>query len=151
MFRNNISAAYVLLVGLPLLLLLGVLQIGSGLPAPVSVAAGRGSPAGPAPAPLNLIKLVLQIGVILVAARIVGMLFRKIRQPQVVGEMVAGDSAGALASGVGGARAIQCSVPRGQPGLFERSQPGRAGALHVPHRCFSETPPSCGTTVTPRY
>jgi len=89
MFRNNISAAYVLLVGLPLLLLLGVLQTGSSLPAPVSIAVEH-SPASPAPAPLNLIKLVLQIGVILVVARIVGMLFRKIRQPQVVGEMVAG-------------------------------------------------------------
>jgi Kef-type K+ transport system membrane component KefB len=88
-FKNNISAAYVLLVGLPLLLLLGVLQTGSSLPAPVSVAIEHSQPS-PAPAPLNLIKLVLQIGVILVVARIVGMLFRKIRQPQVVGEMVAG-------------------------------------------------------------
>ena len=34
--------------------------------------------------------LFLQIGVILLAARIVGWLFRKIQQPQVVGEMVAG-------------------------------------------------------------
>jgi hypothetical protein len=89
MFKNNISAAYVLLVGLPLLLLLGVLQTGSSLPAPVSVAVEH-SPAIPVPAPLNLIQLVLQIGVILVVARIVGMLFRKIRQPQVIGEMVAG-------------------------------------------------------------
>ncbi|HUJ22196.1 MAG TPA: cation:proton antiporter [Bryobacteraceae bacterium] len=38
----------------------------------------------------NLFKLILQIAVILVTARVVGMLFRKIRQPQVVGEMVAG-------------------------------------------------------------
>jgi Kef-type K+ transport system membrane component KefB len=39
---------------------------------------------------LNLFQLVLQIAVILVAARIVGFLFQKINQPQVVGEMVAG-------------------------------------------------------------
>lgn len=39
---------------------------------------------------LNLFQLVLQIAVILVAARIVGFLFQKIHQPQVMGEMVAG-------------------------------------------------------------
>jgi len=39
---------------------------------------------------LNLFQLVLQIAVILVAARLVGFLFQKINQPQVVGEMVAG-------------------------------------------------------------
>jgi K+:H+ antiporter len=38
----------------------------------------------------NLFKLILQIAVILITARVVGMLFKKIRQPQVVGEMVAG-------------------------------------------------------------
>ena len=37
-----------------------------------------------------LLTLIVQIAVILVAARIVGLLFRKIHQPQVVGEMVAG-------------------------------------------------------------
>ena len=39
---------------------------------------------------LNLFQLVLQIAVILVAARVVGFLFQKINQPQVMGEMVAG-------------------------------------------------------------
>jgi len=38
----------------------------------------------------NLQALFLQIGVILLVARIIGLLFKKIRQPQVVGEMVAG-------------------------------------------------------------
>jgi Kef-type K+ transport system membrane component KefB len=39
---------------------------------------------------MNLTTLVLQIAVIIVAARVVGVLFRRIHQPQVVGEMVAG-------------------------------------------------------------
>jgi len=39
---------------------------------------------------LDLFQLVLQIAVILAAARGVGFLFQKIRQPQVMGEMVAG-------------------------------------------------------------
>ena len=38
----------------------------------------------------SLLTLLLQIAVILVVARVVGLLFRKINQPQVVGEMVAG-------------------------------------------------------------
>lgn len=38
----------------------------------------------------NLLLLLAQIGVVLVAARLVGLLFRRIGQPQVVGEMVAG-------------------------------------------------------------
>ncbi|MGD0364074.1 MAG: cation:proton antiporter [Bryobacteraceae bacterium] len=39
---------------------------------------------------LDLFQLVLQIAVILVVARVVGFLFQKINQPQVMGEMVAG-------------------------------------------------------------
>jgi len=38
----------------------------------------------------NLFHLVLQIAAILMAARVVGFLFQKINQPQVIGEMVAG-------------------------------------------------------------
>lgn len=38
----------------------------------------------------NLSILLVQIGVILIAARVVGLLFRKLGQPQVMGEMVAG-------------------------------------------------------------
>lgn len=39
---------------------------------------------------IDLFKLILQIGVVLLTARIVGLIFHKIRQPQVMGEMVAG-------------------------------------------------------------
>lgn len=39
---------------------------------------------------LNLFTLVLQIAVVLVACRVAGTLFQKIRQPRVVGEMFAG-------------------------------------------------------------
>jgi Kef-type K+ transport system membrane component KefB len=38
----------------------------------------------------HLPTLLIQIGVVLVVARLVGFLFRKIHQPQVMGEMVAG-------------------------------------------------------------
>jgi Kef-type K+ transport system membrane component KefB/nucleotide-binding universal stress UspA family protein len=39
---------------------------------------------------VNLLTLLVQVGVILVVARVVGLAFRRIHQPQVVGEMVAG-------------------------------------------------------------
>ncbi len=39
---------------------------------------------------VDLFKLVLQIGIVLLTARITGLVFKKVRQPQVVGEMVAG-------------------------------------------------------------
>jgi Kef-type K+ transport system membrane component KefB len=38
----------------------------------------------------HLPTLLIQIGVILITARLVGFAFRKIHQPQVMGEMVAG-------------------------------------------------------------
>ncbi len=38
----------------------------------------------------NLVILVLQIAVIIVAARLMGILFRAMKQPPVVGEMAAG-------------------------------------------------------------
>lgn len=78
-----------LLVGLPVLILLGVLKLGAGL-APPEVAAVQGSASKAAPAAMNLLTLVLQVTVILLVSRLVGMLFKKIGQPQVIGEMVAG-------------------------------------------------------------
>jgi hypothetical protein len=77
------------MVGLPLLILLAVLKTGSGLAAP-AVAAFRGIAGGEPPAAMNLFLLVLQVTVVLAASRLVGTIFRKIKQPQVVGEMVAG-------------------------------------------------------------
>jgi Kef-type K+ transport system membrane component KefB len=90
MLRRELIWAYALLVGLPLVVLLLILKSGSSLTAPAA-AALQSPAAGPSlAAPLNLIKLVLQIGVILLASRLTGMLFKRIGQPQVVGEMVAG-------------------------------------------------------------
>ena len=90
--RRKLVFAYILLVGLPVLCLVGVLDAGRGLMAPAALAiAGRAADTGGhAVTPLALSKLVLQIGVILILARLAGFLFRKINQPQVVGEMAAG-------------------------------------------------------------
>jgi Kef-type K+ transport system membrane component KefB len=105
--RLKFGIAYILLVGLPLILLAGMLRAGRGLKptgrgeAVVSERAGQPSghshPGDLAPSPEppstsmpNLFILTLEIAVILAACRLVGVLFGKIGQPQVVGEMFAG-------------------------------------------------------------
>jgi len=81
------TLGYALLVGGPVLVLLAVLRAGHGLTAPAETFT---SAAAHAAAPVDLGKLFLQLLVLLVCSRAVGMLFRAIRQPQVMGEMVSG-------------------------------------------------------------
>jgi Kef-type K+ transport system membrane component KefB len=78
---------YLLLVGLPLIGVVAALRFGEGTIAP---AAGGAPPPGAASEPHALLVLILQIGVILLASRGVGLVFRRIGQPQVMGEMAAG-------------------------------------------------------------
>ena len=82
--------AYVLLVGLPLLALVAVLAVGAGIRAPHAAPVIAGTHAYTPVENIPLLLLVGQITVILVVSRLVGHLFRKIRQPHVVGEMLAG-------------------------------------------------------------
>src|SRR4051812_1004640 len=88
---------YLVLVGIPLLLLLAILQNGApasgiavALSQPAQTAPSR--PAGPLGSAGFL--LVLQILVILAGARLFGAAFRRIGQPAVIGEMVAGVALG---------------------------------------------------------
>jgi Kef-type K+ transport system membrane component KefB len=94
MLRRSLLYGYIWLVGLPLLALAAILYMGHGLHAPVaSRASGSLTVAGgmiPNPSVLNLFTLILQIGVVLLAARITGLLFRRLHQPLVMGEMAAG-------------------------------------------------------------
>jgi len=84
-------AQYLALVGIPLLLLVGILIAGQGLQAPAPdwpvPAAGKSGSSAPMP---NLLLLLGQMALIIAVARSVGRLFRTIHQPQVVGEMAAG-------------------------------------------------------------
>lgn len=83
-------AAYLLLIGVPLVALAAILRAGGGLQAPgAGVEAGRAAASGVAAMP-RLGLLLVQIAAVVVAARGVGFLFRRIGQPQVVGEMAAG-------------------------------------------------------------
>jgi hypothetical protein len=73
MFRSNLLLAYILLVGMPAIVLLGVLHSGSHSPALAPAAVPRSLPVNQPAAPLDPLKLVLQIGVALSASRLVGM------------------------------------------------------------------------------
>jgi Kef-type K+ transport system membrane component KefB len=91
MGKRKLVLAYLILVGIPLLALAGVLAAGGRLAA-LQIAQGAGATPRNTKPPesVALILLVGQIAVVIVASRLVGYVFRKIRQPQVVGEMLAG-------------------------------------------------------------
>jgi len=91
MRKRKLVLAYLVLVGIPILALIGVLASSARIAAPhvAGVIAATQAAAKPA-ATSALIILVAQIAVIILASRVVGHVFRKIGQPQVVGEMLAG-------------------------------------------------------------
>jgi Kef-type K+ transport system membrane component KefB len=85
--RRKLLLIYITLIGLPLAVLIAVLAAGRGMnPTAAAPALTEAHPA----ASSSLILIVSQIAVILAAARAVGFIFRRIGQPQVVGEMLAG-------------------------------------------------------------
>src|SRR5580700_9401374 len=83
---------YIILVSFPLLGVMGVLELGKTITAPLPVSgpwpqASLSPAANLAP---NLVTLLLQVAAIVITARLVGILFQRIGQPQVMGETVAG-------------------------------------------------------------
>ncbi|MBK8900198.1 MAG: cation:proton antiporter [Anaerolineaceae bacterium] len=82
---------YLVLVGFPVLGVLGFLQLGQGVEAPAAIVeTGVLETSAALEHAGHLPTLLIQISVILAVSRLVGMIFRKIHQPQVMGEMVAG-------------------------------------------------------------
>lgn len=87
------AIAYLVLVGLPAVGILLVLRLGATLAAP---SAQRASTISALPLPaardivLRLDTFLIQIVIILAVAQVVGMALRKVSQPAVVGEMLAG-------------------------------------------------------------
>ena len=93
MFTRRPILLYAILVGVPLLGVVGVLELGNGVTAPapaISPSQPGSSPVASPALPLNLVTLLLQVAVIVITARLVGLLFQRIGQPQVMGETVAG-------------------------------------------------------------
>lgn len=88
--RISFIGRYILLVGIPALILMGILHLGGGLHAPApALTPPAAREAGLYSMP-HLPLLLGQMALIVALARIVGRLFRRIHQPQVVGEMFAG-------------------------------------------------------------
>jgi len=75
--------------------------------------------------------LILQIGTILIVARLVGWLFGKLHQPRVVGEMVAGILLGPSLLGPVSPEHIGQSVSACEPRTIEFVEPGGSPDIHV--------------------
>ena len=95
----RLASTYVALVGAPALALIIILRVGAALsPAPTAAAVtgptSTVAAASPRVATPDLPLLLAQIIVVLLAARVVGLLVRRLGQPQVVGEMLAGIALG---------------------------------------------------------
>jgi K+:H+ antiporter len=84
---------YLLLVGLPVAALLVILRTGTVMHPALPVAASTPLPTAPNAAPEVVLRLpvfLAQIAIILSVARLLGAALRRLGQPQVVGEMLAG-------------------------------------------------------------
>jgi len=116
---------YATLVGLPALALLVILRVGNAvvpkdgtlttpLALPASGPAGHTTPAASFDLPL----LLIQIIVILVAARLTGAFVRRLGQPQVVGEMIAGIALGPSVLGAQAPHLAALLFPAGSLGFL---------------------------------
>src|ERR1041384_965367 len=88
--RSRTIAGYLLMIGATVGGYLLVRAYGEHLMAPAlpgGGAFGRGSGQGPIDA---LMHVLLALGVVIVAARVLGMLFARLHQPPVIGEIIAG-------------------------------------------------------------
>lgn len=93
--RGRLVSVYVALVGVPAIALFAILRVGERLSTGTAPAAPVAVPvATSAPLLTGLPLLLTQIIVVLLAARIVGLIVRRLGQPQVVGEMLAGIALG---------------------------------------------------------
>src|SRR5262245_40958008 len=93
MTSSRLLAGYAGLVGFPLFALAVILGAGRAThPVGTAVigAARQDSVGAPSPAGSAVFLLLLQIAVVLCASRIGGAVFRRLGQPRVMGEMVAG-------------------------------------------------------------
>jgi len=84
------KAIYAVLVIVPVALFVWIVLSGTSMPAAVGIAAAPGTAVAAVQTYLNLSLFLTQIAVIIAVARVLGILLKRLGQPQVVGEMVAG-------------------------------------------------------------
>ena len=89
---SRTALTYLLLIGMPMLLVLAVIVIGRIQAAPAVTVLQQLVPV-PVAMP-DLVLLLAQVAMIITCARLAGQLFRRVGQPQVVGEMAAGIALG---------------------------------------------------------
>jgi Kef-type K+ transport system membrane component KefB len=99
LFQNHF-VAYAVLVIVPLAAFVLVLVSGGALPPSVGMAASSANDILATQSNLRLPVFLAQIAVIIAVARVFGMVLRKLGQPQVVGEMVAGLALGPSLLGI---------------------------------------------------
>ena len=87
---RHVVVMYSVIIGGAILAMLALLQLGNGLTAPEPDEGAAHVDHGPIDTHEIFWKLLVAIAVVIIAARVVGAAFRKIGQPQVVGEIVAG-------------------------------------------------------------
>jgi Kef-type K+ transport system membrane component KefB len=88
--QRRFALSYALLVGLPLILVVGLVAIAQEHFAGKYTDVTASTQHVPAAGSFHVLTLLLQIATILIVARACGMIFRRFGQPQVVGEMAAG-------------------------------------------------------------
>lgn len=87
---RHIVTMYAVIIGGAVAVLIALLRAGRGMTAPLADGEGAGVEHGPIDTHDVFWRLLLVIALVIVAARLVGALFRRFGQPQVVGEIVAG-------------------------------------------------------------
>lgn len=112
-FISSSVFVYTILVVIPVAVFVGILFYGVKFPASVGVAAETAGDISATQAVLKLPVFLAQIAVIIGVARLCGILMRKLGQPQVVGEMIAGLALGPSLLGVAWPSAYSWLFPLG--------------------------------------
>ena len=99
----------------------------------------------------NLLHVLLALVVIIVAARIVGFVFRRIGQPPVIGEIIAGILLGPSLLGPSRARSLRVPASRRGRPVSPGHRPGRRDPVHVPRRARAEPRATSGAALTSRW
>ena len=102
---------YAAMLGIAGAMLFAVHRSAKGLVAPPGLTRGVRSAAGVHGASASLLQVLLALVVVIIAARVVGALFRMIRQPPVVGEVVAGILLGPSLLGRAAPRVSEALLP----------------------------------------
>ena len=110
---QNQSAAYAVLVIIPVAAFVLILAAGAALPPPVGIAASSANVVPPTQSLLRLPIFLAEIAVIIAVSRFFGMVMRKLGQPQVLGEMIAGLALGPSLLGIAWPAAYTWLFPAG--------------------------------------